>query len=137
MAALALGAEGVLMGTRFMATKECPLHPRVKQWMIEAQHTDTLIVGRSRRNVTRCMKTEFAERVCGIEARGASSEEAKAIMFDGGMSRAQFEGDLNAGMIPCGQAVGLIDELPSVKEVIDSIIEGARTIGERLYYLSR
>jgi nitronate monooxygenase len=137
VAALALGAEGILMGTRFMTTQESPLHPRVKQWLVEAQQMDTLIIGRSTRNVSRCMRNELTEKVLEMEARDATAEELGQVINAERVKRGLLEGDIDAGLISCGQVVGLIKETLSVKEVIDSIIDGAKTIGEGLYSLSR
>ncbi len=132
VAALAMGAEGVVMGTRFMATQESPIHPRIKQWMLEAKETDTLILERSIRNAGRYMKTAIAERVLGMEARGATLEELLPVLSGQNTKIALTEGDVNAGVICCGQVVGLVKDIPTAKAVIDNIIEEARAIGKRL-----
>ncbi len=133
VAALALGAEAVVMGTRFMASKECPLHPKIKEWLLSAKETDTLMIERSIKNAARVMKTDFAQRVLEMEEKGATLEELVPLISGLRGKQALDEGDVNAGSIACGQAVGLIHDIPSVKEIIDGIISEAKLIGQRLY----
>jgi NAD(P)H-dependent flavin oxidoreductase YrpB (nitropropane dioxygenase family) len=130
--ALALGAEGVLMGTRFMASKECPLHSKIRQWLVNAGETDTLIIERSIKNAARVMKTDFAEKVLTMEEKGATLEELLPLISGLRGKEALDTGEVGAGTIACGQVVGLIHDIPSVKEIIDGIISGARLIGQRL-----
>jgi nitronate monooxygenase len=131
VAALALGADGVLMGTRFMATKECPAHPRFKEWLVSAKETDTLVTQRSIRAPARSLKNTPALKVLEMEQRGASLEELLTVTSGQNANRLYSEGDLEAGMADCGQVVGIIHDIPTVKEVIDGIIEGAREIIEK------
>jgi len=133
VAALALGAEAVVMGTRFMASKECPLHPKIKEWLLSAKETDTLMIERSIKNAARVMKTDFAQRVLEMEEKGATLEELVPLISGLRGKQALDEGDVNAGVIACGQAVGLIHDIPSVKEIIDGIISEAKLIGQRLH----
>jgi len=132
-AALALGAEGVLMGTRFMASKECPINPKIAQWMVNAKETDTLMIERSIKNTARVMKTEFSQRVLELEEKGATLEELLPFISGDRSRESYISGDVNDGVIACGQVVGLIHELPSVKEIIDGIINEAGLITRRLY----
>jgi NAD(P)H-dependent flavin oxidoreductase YrpB (nitropropane dioxygenase family) len=132
VAALALGAEGVLMGTRFMASKECPLHPKIAQWMVNARETDTLMIERSIKNTARVMKTEFSQRVLELEEKGATLEELLPFISGDRSRESYISGDVNDSVIACGQVVGLIHELPSVKEIIDGIINEAAPIAKRL-----
>ncbi len=133
VAALALGAEGVLMGTRFMASKECPLHPKIAQWMLQARETDTLMIERSIKNAARVMKTEFSQRVLEMEEKGATLEELLPLISGDRSKRSYISGDVNDATIACGQVVGLIHDIPSVREIIDGIINEAGLIGQRLY----
>ena len=128
VAALALGADGVLMGTRFMATKECPAHPRFKEWLLKARETDTVITQRSIRAPARNLKSELASKVQEMESQGATLEELLTIIGGENTRRVYLEGDLNGGLAECGQVVGLIHDIPTVKEVIDGIIRGAEAI---------
>jgi nitronate monooxygenase len=132
LAALALGAEGVLMGTRFVATQECPAHPRIKEAFVTAMETDTLMIYRSIKNASRVLKTQAAEKIVSLEQEGAGPEELLAAM-GGRMGRNAYqEGDVDGTIIGCGQCVGLIHQIKSVKEVIDDMIQDAQSILQRL-----
>lgn len=132
VAALALGAEGVLMGTRFMASKECALHPKIGQWLLQARETDTLMIERSIQNAARVMKTDYTQRVLEMEEKGATLEELLPFISGDRSKRSYISGDMNAATIACGQIVGLIHEMPTVREIIEGIIKEARVIGQRL-----
>lgn len=128
VAALALGADGVLMGTRFMATKECPAHPKFKEWLVNAKETDTLVTGRPIGNPARRLRNQLALKVSEMERKGATLEELLPFISGQNSRRVYFEGDLEAGLALGGQVVGIIHDIPSVKEVIDGIINGAQEI---------
>ena len=132
VAALALGAGGVLMGTRFMASEECLIHPTVKDWLMKARETDTMLVQQSIKNTARVIKNKPAEKTVEMEQKGASLEELLPVI-SGLKEKEGFEtGNLDAGIMHCGQAVGLIQEIPTVKEIIDGIISEAKSICCRL-----
>ncbi len=133
VAALALGAEGILMGTRFMASKECNVHPKIKEWLLSASETDTLMIERSIKNAARVMKTDFSQGVLEMEEKGATLEELLPLISGDRGKRSYASGDVNDAVIACGQVAGLIHEVPSVKEIIDGIISEARLIGQRLH----
>jgi len=128
VAALALGADGILMGTRFMATKECPAHPKYKEWLINARETDTLITQRSIRAPSRNLRNKPALKVLEMEGKGATLEELLTVTAGENARRVYFEGELDAGLAECGQVVGIIHDCPTVKELIDGIIQGAEEI---------
>ena len=132
VAALALGAEGVLMGTRFMASQECLLHPRIKELLVQAQETDTVLVERSINNIARVVKTDFSSKVAEIDEKGATLEELLPLINGQRIKKAFASGDINDAIIYCGQVVGLINEIPSVKEIIDGIISEAELTWQRL-----
>ncbi|WP_027718191.1 NAD(P)H-dependent flavin oxidoreductase [Desulfovirgula thermocuniculi] len=132
VAALAMGAEGVVMGTRFVATTESLAHPKFKEWIVKAQETDTVIIQRSIRNAARVMKNAAAAKVLEMEARGASLEELLTVISGRVGRRALFEGDLEGGTFAIGQCVGLINEIKPVREVIEEIVHGAQEILSRL-----
>jgi nitronate monooxygenase len=132
LAALALGAEGVVMGTRFVATHECPVHPRIKEWFIKARETDTMVIQRSIRNAARVIKNKAAEKTLLMEERGASLEELLTVISGQMGLKALQDGDLEGALIACGQCVGLIHEIKSVKEAIEEIIQGAQSILKKL-----
>jgi NAD(P)H-dependent flavin oxidoreductase YrpB (nitropropane dioxygenase family) len=132
VAALALGAAGIAMGTRFMASRECPIHPKIKELMRQTGETGTMIVERSIRNASRVIKTDFSQKVLDMEAKGATLEEL-IVMLDGNRVKRSFDnGDTSDSVLYCGQSVGLIDEILSVKEIIDGIMKEAREIVRRL-----
>ncbi len=137
LAALALGADGVLMGTRFVATQECPAHPKIKEWFAMARETDTMLIQRSIRNAARVIRNKAAEKTLSMEERGVPLEELMTIISGQMGQKALAEGDLEGAIISCGQCVGLIHEIKSVKEVIEEIIQEAQSILERLNSLVR
>ncbi len=128
VAALALGADGVLMGTRFMATKECPAHPRFKEWLLRATETDTVITQRSIHAPSRDLKSQLAFRVLEMEKEGATLEQLLPFISGANYQRTYINGELESGLAECGQVVGLIHDIPTVKEVIDRIVSGAEKI---------
>ena len=132
VAALAMGADGVLMGTRFMASKECPVHPKVKEWMITTRETDTMLIQQSLKDTTRAIRNKPAEKTLEMEQKGASLEELLPII-SGLKGKELFEtGNLDAGIMSSGQVIGLIREIPTTKEIIDGIISEAKSICYRL-----
>jgi nitronate monooxygenase len=132
VAALALGAEGVLMGTRFMLTHECWAHPRIKEQLLLATELDTMVIERSIQNAARVIKNRAAERALEMEQRGVTLEELLTVISGQKGLKAFQEGDMDAGVIPCGQIVGVIDQIKGVKEVIAEIVDGAQEIYQRL-----
>lgn len=135
IAALALGAEGIVMGTRFLATKECPIHPNYKEWLLKATERDTTLVMRSLQNTHRVLKSRITEELLKMEARGASLEEMLPIIGNKASKRVAFEGDFDAGQAVAGEAIGLIHDVPTIKELIDRIIAEAKAITQRLHNL--
>lgn len=123
VASLALGADGMNMGTRFVATAECPVHPIVKQALVKADERDTRLLMRTLRNTARFLTNDNTEKVLEIEARGnATIEDIKQFM-SGLEGRQMIEtGDLNKGVFSAGQVIGLIRDVPSVQELFDRII---------------
>lgn len=132
VAALALGAEGVVVGTRFMATRECNVHQKYKEWMVRSTERDTVVVQRSIRNTHRVLKNKASERVQELEASGAPLEEFFAVIKGEMGRRVMEDGELDAGMALCGLDVGLIHEMLTVREVIDGMVAEASAIGGRL-----
>jgi NAD(P)H-dependent flavin oxidoreductase YrpB (nitropropane dioxygenase family) len=132
VAALALGAEGVLMGTRFMLTHECWAPERIKGELLKATELDTMIIERSINNAARVIKNQAALRALEMEEQGATLEELLTVISGKVGLKAFQDDDTDAGVIACGQVVGVIDTLKSVKEVIDEIIDDAHDIYRRL-----
>jgi len=133
VAALALGAEGVNMGTRFMLTKEAPVHQNVKDWLLKFTERDTLLLLRAFRNTERVAKTPNSEKALEMETSGATIEEMRPILSGTrGQSMIQH-GVVDEGIMSVGQCIGLINDIPTVKEVIDRIIkEATQIVSERL-----
>jgi nitronate monooxygenase len=125
-AALALGAEGIVMGTRFMATEECAIHRKYKEWLVQATERDTTLVMRSIQNTHRVLKNKATEELAVLEAKKASFEEMAHILGGDSTRRVSEEGDLDAGMAYAGEITGLIHDIPTVKELIDRMIDEAR-----------
>ena len=137
MAALALGAEAVLMGTVFMASKESVAHPKFKQALINATECDTVLIQRSIKNQTRVLKNRTAEEVLNMESRGASLEELMPMIGGQRGRKALMLGEVDEGTMTCGQGVGLIKKEFTVKEIIDGMVQGAERLLERLNSLNR
>lgn len=132
MAALSLGAAGVNFGTRFMATKECPIHPDFKQKLVDTPETDTLLVMKSLFNPSRVLKTPGSEKIIELESKGASLEEL-APYISGRVSASGWkEGAFDKGMYPGGQVVGRINDIPTVAELIQRIIDQAMEVKKNL-----
>ena len=132
VAALALGADGVVMGTRFVATHECIVHPKIKEWLVKAKETDTVLIDRSTGLPIRVIKNKPAEKALEMDKRSASLEELLTVINGALGRKAWMEGDIDAGVVSLGMAVGRIHEIVSVKKVIDEIIEEAKAICKRL-----
>ena len=135
-AALALGAEGVIMGTRMMATVECPLHDNLKQAFVQAKETDTQIVMRSIRNTHRMWKNKPAEQIVELESKNATLQEIIDVASGTNARKMYYEGDLDAGLVSCGQGVGLVKDIPTVKELLDRIMKEAEETIQKLNRIS-
>jgi len=133
VAALALGAEGVLMGSRFMACQEANIHPNVKQWLRELGEADTMLIQKSIKNASRVVRTEHTEKILEMEQKGATLEELLPLLSGQRGRNTYATGDVSDASISVGQVVGLIHDVPSVKEIIDGIISEARLIVQRLH----
>ena len=135
VAALVLGADGMNMGTRFIATKEAPVHDNVKKALVAASERDTRLIMRALRNTERVLNNRKVERLMEIEREKGESLKIEDIIEEvaGIYPKVMVEGDLDAGAWSCGMTVGLIDDVPSCKELIDRIMGGAeRIIRQRL-----
>ncbi len=132
VAALALGAEAVLMGTRFVATRESPAHPKYKDWILRTEEYQTTLAQRSIKNTHRTLINLAVQKTLELEARGASIGELAGWISGFSYRKGVLDGELNAGMAYCGQIAGIIHDIPTVKEVIDRMVDGAEEIQERL-----
>ena len=130
VAALALGAEGMNMGTRFIATKEAPVHENVKRAIVAASELDTRLIMRSLRNTERVLLNDGVRRVLEVErARGdALRIEDIFEQVAGVYPKVMIEGEMEAGAWSCGMVAGLIHDVPSCKELIDRIMAEAHAL---------
>jgi NAD(P)H-dependent flavin oxidoreductase YrpB (nitropropane dioxygenase family) len=128
VAALALGADAMNMGTRFVATQEAPAHENVKHWLVDAAETDTMYVMRSLRNTERVLRNRVAEKVVEMEGQGAGIAELAPLVTGKNGLRVLKDGEVDVGLMAAGQSVGLIHDLPTVKELIDVIMGEAQEI---------
>ena len=133
IAALALGAEGVLMGSRFLASKECNVHPKVKELFLQTEETDTMIIQRSIKNARRVIRTDYSQRVLEMEEKGATLDELLPLISGDRSRDTYITGHVGNAPIVAGQVVGLIHDIPSVKEIIEGIVSEAKLIVQRLH----
>ncbi|MBH97441.1 MAG: nitronate monooxygenase [Rhodospirillaceae bacterium] len=135
VASLAMGAEGMNMGTRFIATKEAPVHDNVKRALLNASELDTRLVMRSLRNTERVLNNAATEQLLKKEHLMGSNIDFKDIQDKvvGVYPKIMLEGDMDAGVWSCGLVAGLIDDIPSVEELINRIMaEASNLINRRL-----
>jgi nitronate monooxygenase len=130
--ALALGAAGVNMGTRFMATKECPVSDAVKDKMVESPETSTLLVMQSLGNPARALRTPWTEKIVEMESKGATLEELAPMITGQAGRKGWQEGNLEEGIMPVGQAIGRVKDIPSVAELMERIINEAKDVKGKL-----
>ncbi len=135
VAAMALGADGINMGTRFIATREAPVHDNVKRAIVAASELDTRLIMRSLRNTERVLRNQAVDRLLEKErSLGANLKFEDIIQEVAGVyPRIMKEGDLDAGAWSCGMVAGLVHDVPSVHELIERIMrEAEQIIGRRL-----
>lgn len=132
-AALALGAEGINMGTRFMVTQEAPIHHNIKQKIVEMDETQTSLIFRSFRNTARVYTNSVAEKVAEIEKAGGDFNQVHALVSGKNQDVAWTTGDIDAGMVTVGMCGGLIKDIPTCAELVENIVtEAEQIIDERL-----
>lgn len=127
VAALALGAEGVQMGTRFVCSEECTVHPAYKQAIVKAKDRDTVITGRPTGHPVRCLRNKLTRQFEELEARCAPPEELEEL-GKGKLRAAAVEGDVEYGSVMAGEISGLIKDIKPVKEILEGIIREAEEI---------
>ncbi len=132
VAALALGAEGVLMGTRFMASKECPAHPKFKEWLLQLKETDTMMIQRSIKSAARVARTDHTQRILEMEEQGATLDDLLPLLSGKRQEAAYASGDISNAAMTVGQVIGLVNEIPSVSEIIESMVSDAELTIQRL-----
>jgi len=132
VASLAMGASGMNMGTRFIATKEAPVHQNVKEAIVAASELDTRLVMRSLRNTERVLTNPAVERLIAKEKALGDKLKFEDIIEEvaGVYPRIMMEGDMDAGAWSCGMVAGLINDIPTCKDLIDGIMKEATEIIE-------
>lgn len=130
VAALALGAEGINMGTRFIATKEAPVHQNVKDALVRATELDTRIILRPLRNTERVLTNKAVEELVAIEKEKGAEVKIEDIhhLLSGVYPKVMQDGDMDAGAWSCGMVCGLINDIPTCKELIEGIVYDAEDI---------
>ncbi|MFW6102455.1 MAG: NAD(P)H-dependent flavin oxidoreductase [Chloroflexota bacterium] len=132
VAALALGAEAINMGTRFLATKEAPGHLKVKELLIATSERDTVLLLRSLRNTMRALRNPTAEKALDLEKQGADIHQLEQLISGSEGLKLLESGDVDNGLLSVGQIVGLVHDIPTVKELIDRIIKEAEEVVSNL-----
>ena len=132
VAALAMGAEAVNMGTRFMATKEAPGHAKVKELLVTTSERDTVLVLRSFRNTMRALRNPTSEKVVELEKQGADIHQLESLISGRVGLKLLEAGDSDNGLLSVGQVVGLVHDIPTVKELVDRTIKEAEDVVSRM-----
>jgi enoyl-[acyl-carrier protein] reductase II len=127
-ASFMLGAEGVQIGTRFLASEECQIHPVFKDLVIKAKDTDSVVTGRYTGHPCRNVKTKFAKKLANGEKDGTLSPEEFENLTVGALRRAVVEGDLESGSFLCGAIAGMINEIKPCADIVKEINDGAEKL---------
>ncbi|MEP5765116.1 MAG: nitronate monooxygenase [Halieaceae bacterium] len=132
-AALALGCEGINMGTRFLVTQEAPIHEGIKQKVVEMDENQTRLIFRTYKNTARVYRNGIADEVAAIEASGGEFGQVHHLVSGANQEKAWSTGDIEAGMVTVGMCGGLINDIPSCEELVRNIVSDAdQIISERL-----
>ncbi|MBW2513134.1 MAG: nitronate monooxygenase, partial [Deltaproteobacteria bacterium] len=127
--ALGLGADGINMGTRFVATREAPVHPNVKQALVDHSERDTRLIMRTLRNTERVMHNPVVDKVLEIESRGNTKIEDIVPFVSGLVGKEMLEqGQIDKGILAAGQTMGFIRDIPTCRELLDRIMAEAEQI---------
>lgn len=138
-AALALGAQGINMGTRFCLTQEAPIHPNIKEAMVKGSERDTHLIFRTLRNTARVFKNAISEEVVATERRpgGCEFSEIQPLVSGARGRAALASGEVDGGIITAGMVIGLIDDIPTCAELINTMVADCKTDLQRaLSYLN-
>jgi NADH:quinone reductase (non-electrogenic) len=136
-AALALGAEGVNMGTRFCVTKEAPIHDSIKRALVNASERDTRLILRSLHNTARVFRNAVSDAVVEAESRGCTFDDIRPLVSGARGAAALAQGEVNGGVITAGQVIGLIRDVPSCAELIARMVDECRASLDRASAMTR
>ena len=125
-AALLMGAAGVQIGTRFLVAEECPVHDNMKQKLIEAIDTDTIVTGSSIGGSVRGIRNKFSEEFVALEFSGKATKEELLAKATGTNKLAAVDGDVENGMMQAGQSLTMLKKVEPMKDFIESIMSEAR-----------
>jgi nitronate monooxygenase len=128
VAALAMGAEGINMGTRFMCTKESPIHQLIKEKIVANDERETELIFRTMRNTSRVAKNAVSQQVVALEKQGATFEQVRELVAGARGKMVYATGDADEGIWSAGQVQGLIHDIPSCAELVARIMREAETI---------
>jgi len=128
VAALALGCDGINMGTRFMVTQEAPIHEGIKQAVVEMDENQTRLIFRSYKNTARVYRNTVADEVAAIEAAGGDFGQVHHLVSGANQEKAWSTGDIEAGMVTVGMCGGLINDIPTCEELVRNIVSDAEQI---------
>lgn len=130
-AALCLGAEGVMMATRFINTKECQVHKNIYEEIIRRQEQDTTLICKSVKLQGRALINDLTKKILDLEARGAQMDELFPFLSGQRVKKAWQDGDINNAALMVGQSIGLIKDVLSCRELLDNMVEDAQKIMKR------
>jgi nitronate monooxygenase len=132
VAALALGAEGVLMGTRFLVCQESAIHPALKQRFLQAQETETLVIQKSIGSAVRVLKNDWAEKVMELEGKGATLEDLLPYI-SGRYTADAWKSGSEEAIFACGQVIGRIRDTLPIKELVSQIMKEADEAAQKIW----
>ena len=127
-ASFMLGAEGVQIGTRFLASEECQIHPTFKDLVIKAKDTDNIVTGRYTGHPCRSIKTKFAKQLANGEKDGTLTPEKFEELTLGALRRAAVDGNVDSGSFLCGAISGMVNDIKPCKDIIEEIMAGAEKL---------
>ncbi len=130
-ASLMLGAEGVQVGTRFLASEECQIHPTYKELVIKAKDTDSVVTGRSTGHPCRNVKTKFSKKLASGEMNGTITPEEFEEITLGSLRKAVQDGNLDEGSFLCGAIAGMVNEIKPAKDIIEEMFAQAEEVLSR------
>jgi NAD(P)H-dependent flavin oxidoreductase YrpB (nitropropane dioxygenase family) len=128
VAALALGCEGINMGSRFMVTQEAPIHEGIKQAIVDMDENQTRLIFRSYKNTARVYRNSVADQVAEIEAAGGDFGQVHHLVSGANQDKAWSTGDIEAGMVTVGMSGGLINDIPTCEQLVKNIMSDAEEI---------
>ena len=132
IAAVALGASAIQMGTRFVLSKECIAHPNYKNLVLKAKDRSTVVTGRTTGHPVRVLANKLTRTYLEMEAAGASIEELEKL-GEGALHKATHGGDVENGSVMIGQISGMLDNIKTVKEIIDDIVNGIAPVMDKVH----